>query len=115
LIGLTPFSVSLQPNTAYSTSALRKFCLKRKGQTMFTINSQQLMIHSNYQQQRLRAEAAQARLLQELQAAHQNGHNTGQKNWDNNSRMASAMITWRRLWQHLLVGIGLVAALLLSL
>lgn len=78
---------------------------------MFANHTHLLIAASQETQHRLQQEARQVRLLRQWRTAQQQE----QKTMNDNQRTAIAMITWRRLWQHLLVGAGLMAALLLHL
>jgi hypothetical protein len=71
----------------------------------------QLLIDQNRDRwQRLQKEAAQDRLLIQILKAKRKGENR----MENNHLLAEKnLLTWRRHWQQLLVGLGLMAALLL--
>lgn len=77
---------------------------------MNTIHPQLLMDQNRTHWQHLQKQAAQDRLLMQIHKEKRKGKNR----MKNNDLLADKnMITWRRHWQQLLVGIGLMAALLL--
>lgn len=78
---------------------------------MFANQTHLLIAASQETQHRLQQEAQQVRLLRQWRRAQQQE----QKTMNDHQRAAISMITWRRLWQHLLVGAGLMAALLIRL
>lgn len=78
---------------------------------MVTNHAHILTVHSNYKQQRLLEEANRLRLYQQWRQAKRHGA----QGINDNQCNAPTMVTWRRLWQHLLVGSGLLAALLIRL
>lgn len=77
---------------------------------MNTTHPQLLMAQNRAHWQRLQKEAAQERLLMQIRKEKSKETN-GLKNID--ALAEKKMMTWRRHWQQLLVGIGLMAALLL--
>ena len=77
---------------------------------MNTTHPHLLMDQNRAHWQRLQKEAAQDRLLLQIHKEKCKGQ-TGMNN--NDLLGEKKLLTWRRHWQQLLVGIGLMAALLL--
>jgi len=78
---------------------------------MVTNHVHLLTVHREDKQQRLLEEANQLRLYQQWrQATH-----TEKRRMNSSPYNVPTLITWRRFWQHLLVGAGLMAALLIRL
>ncbi len=77
---------------------------------MNTTHPHLLMAQNRAHCQHLQKEAAQARLLKQIRQENRKAVNGLQ---NSELRTARTLNAWRRHWQQLLVGIGLIAALLL--
>ena len=77
---------------------------------MNTTHPQLLIDQNRAHWQHLQKKAAQDRLLLQIHQAKRKGQN---KMKQNDVPAEKNLITWRRHWQQLLVGVGLMAALLL--